>query len=341
MEQKRTFYLLDFFKNFFKWHNVPMMFYLFANLILIYFGTVMFTKLYISLFLRARTLPVSPTSMEYYVITAAVIAGVYFIALVLSLSPIGEWILRIKMHCYPIEDAAVRERIIPLFEEVYAAALRNGTSVSEHIKIFIQAGDDPNAFAVGRRTVCITTALLTRPDEEIKGILAHEFGHLAHQDTDLNLVVNIANWLTNLVFLGVWAVLFLARLMMKLATMIIAYFGKDIESFVLSMGEMIFTSLAFLCVTLFQKLWLTVGNLLLLITNRGTEYQADEFAVMLGYGEGLVKFLYTLPDSEEGRKNPFKKILRAIATVGATHPATWKRIAAIQKLSNTRIAAYR
>ncbi len=340
MERKRTFYVLDFLKNFFKWHNVPMMIYLIVNLLFIYLGTMMLTQLYISFFAGDHSLPISLTSTEYYVITAAVIAGVYFIALVLSLSPIGEWILRKKLHCNIIEDTDIQNRIIPIFDEVYSAALRESSSVSDHVRIFIQASDDPNAFAVGRRTVCITTALLAYSDEEIKGVLAHEFGHLAHKDTDLCLVVNIANWLTNIIFLGVWALLFLIRLMMKLLTVVVALLGENIAALASSLVEIIFTAFAFLCVTLFQKLWLIVGNLLLLATSRGNEYKADEFALRLGYQDGLLGFFYTLPDAVEGHRNTFKKILEAIATVGATHPATWKRIAAIKKLSNARIAVY-
>ncbi|MFQ6860984.1 MAG: M48 family metalloprotease [Beduini sp.] len=41
--------------------------------------------------------------------------------------------------------------------------------------------DGANAFAKGRRTICITREMLNAPVKEIKAVLGHEFGHLAHK----------------------------------------------------------------------------------------------------------------------------------------------------------------
>ena len=36
----------------------------------------------------------------------------------------------------------------------------------------------PNAFATGRKTICVTEGMLSMPVEQIKATLGHEFGHL-------------------------------------------------------------------------------------------------------------------------------------------------------------------
>jgi heat shock protein HtpX len=55
-------------------------------------------------------------------------------------------------------------------------------------KVCIAENQQPNAFATGRdpehAAVCVTTGLLDRvSDEELSGVLAHEFGHVKNRDT--------------------------------------------------------------------------------------------------------------------------------------------------------------
>lgn len=331
----KNFYFFDFLKNFFKWHNIPLMIYLLVNLALIYTGTVAVVYYAAITYYDGDTsaMPIDISSYKFYIIAAAAIALTYFIVLSISLSPIGEWILRIKFRCKKIKDPRMKARIYPLFDEVYSAARKKSPAISGSVKVFVQYSKTPNAFAVGRRSVCVTTGLLKRPDVEIKGIMGHEFGHLAHKDTDLNLVVNIASWMTNIVFLGVWFVVFAVRIVLKIIALFVSVVSLGSASFVSDIFNIVVDVIAFLGVYLLQKLWLIIGNLLLMARSRGAEYQADKFSFELGYKEGLMSFFYALPDSSKGRRNPFKRVIKALATVGATHPQTWKRIKALEKLS--------
>lgn len=312
------------------------MIYLLINLFIIYTGSIMLTQVYAEIFTTDTYTPIDFTSQEYYIVTAVVIATVYFIALAISLSPIGEWLLRRKKHCIQIENSTLsvdsRERLLRLFNEVYNNAVLLEPSISNQVKLFIKADKEPNAFAMGRRTICVTTGLLDLPDEYIKGVLGHEFGHLAHKDTDIGLVINIANWLTNIVFMGVWILLYICKFSMRLCSFVFAVLGKSVMTLYKDLTDMLFTAMTFLFVQLFQKVWLVVGNLLFLATSRGAEYKADAFSCELGYSNGLVAFFKLLPDAVEGKRSPFQKIISSLATVGATHPATWKRIESIQML---------
>lgn len=338
MNKIKNFYVFDFLKNFFKWHNVPMMIYLLMNLIFIYIGTIVFASSGIMAYYdeNPAATPIDVSSNEFYLVTAGLIALIYFLAISISLSPIGEWILRKKLHCNVIQDEYTLKRIYPIFQEVYLAAREKSPAISDDVKIFIQQSDDANAFAVGRRSVCITTGLLKYSDNEIKGILGHEFGHLAHKDTDMNLVVNIANWMTNIIFLFVWIIIYALKFSLKFCKFIISLFSDGLGA-LFSLYEIFISIITFLSVYLFQKLWLIIGNLLLLATSRGAEYKADKFSYELGYGDGLLEFFYKLPDSIKGHKNPFKRFVAALATVGATHPRTWKRIEAVQKIDSKQV----
>ena len=315
-----------------------MMIYLIMNLLFIYMGTVIFVSSGITAYYdeNPAAMPIDVASKEFYLITAAIISVIYFLAICISLSPIGEWILRKKLHCSKIEDEYIIERIYPIFQEVYLAAREKSPAISDDVKIFIQLSDEENAFAVGRRSVCITTGLLSCSDDEIKGILGHEFGHLAHKDTDMNLVVNIANWMTNIIFLFSWIIIYVLKFSFKIMSFFVSLFSNGLGSLI-KLYEIFISVITFLTIYLFQKLWLIIGNLLLLAKSRGAEYKADEFSYELGYGKGLLEFFYKLPDAVKGNKNPFKKFIAALATVGATHPKTWKRIEAIQKFDSKQL----
>lgn len=102
------------------------------------------------------------------------------------------------------------------------------------------------------------------PESQIKATLAHEFGHLAHKDTDLILVVS-------------------------------------------------------------------VGNLIVMKSSRGNEFEADEFSFNLGYGNDLCILLNSIGNS--GAKGLF-------ANLASSHPDKHDRIAKLQELGSTYRTTY-
>lgn len=80
--------------------------------------------------------------------------------------------------------------------------------------------EDPNAFATGRKTICVTEGMLHMPESQIKATLGHEFGHLAHKDTDLILVVSVGNLIVSAFILGIRLVIDLFHLVFGLCTIL-------------------------------------------------------------------------------------------------------------------------
>lgn len=87
--------------------------------------------------------------------------------MVIALSPIGEWILRVQNGCKSISDPADKERFEPLFQEVYSKAKQMNPGLPDNIRLFISNNEEPNAFATGRKTVCVTRGLSIYSDEQI------------------------------------------------------------------------------------------------------------------------------------------------------------------------------
>jgi len=329
------FYLFDFLRSLMKVEKIPIILYLMVDSLFAFAGVMIIFSLF---FESGMTEAQTTMCMVLSVV-------IYLAAIALSLSPIGEWVLRKKLKCDDIRevcDPATESRLTLLFNEVYEKARKLNPSISDNIRLFIQKESaEANAFAVGRRSICVSGGLLVLPDEQIKAILAHEFGHLANKDTDLNLVVNIANLFMNFLFLIGWAVLIFYKIVCWILSLIMGLAGETAGAITGKLMELVFTLMSFVLIRLVQYIWNIIGSLFIKLASRGAEYEADEFAYNLGYGEDLTAFFKTLPDSVHRRGIAgFGRLIRntveALATLGDTHPATWKRIERLESYSTQK-----
>lgn len=285
-------YISDFIQSLTKKENLGTLVYVIANIILLSM-----------MFMASGDL--NPFSSFIMVLV------IYTISMTIALSPIGEWMLRVQLGCRKIKRRDMLQRLEPLFNEVYERARELQPSIPNNVSLYISNDMSPNAFATGRKTICVTKGLLQLSDEEIKGILAHEFGHLAHKDTDLLLVISVGNIIVTGLFVVINFIL-------------TAFSSSDDDSDVGSSISFV-ASIANLFVIAFMWIWTTVGALLVNSSSRANEYKADEFAFNLGYGYHLASSLDSF-NSCGKVKNGF---LRAIH---ATHPPIDDRIGRLQEL---------
>lgn len=239
---------------------------------------------------------------------------IYGISLMLALSPLGEWYLRWEAGCKKIKRKEFIDRLEPLFYSVYEKAKKQDPSISDEVQFYMSEDPSPNAFATGRKTVCITKGLLSLDDAQIKGILGHEFGHLAHKDTDLVLLVYVGNMIFNAIIMIINVVV--------LIVMAIGM-GTFIRSEKLSalLTHLLYT----VTVGFLLWIWAKIGLWLTMKTSRNNEYEADEFSFELGYGNGLCSGLEAIASGGAPDKGLF-------AGLAASHPDTDDRIARLQSL---------
>ena len=246
----------------------------------------------------------------------------YLISMTAALSPLGEWLLRRRTECKPVDDPEVAERIEPIFYEVYMAAKERDPNMPDNIRLFMNDDPMPNAFATGRRTVCVTKGLLTMSDDEIRASLGHEFGHLSHKDTDRVLVITIGNTFITAIC---WLAQIGAIIGEVMCHFMAIFMGEDgiFVSLIATLSRLICVSF----INLFMRVWTWLGIMLCMKTSRGNEYQADEFSYHLGYGAGLISMLTFLSKMEGGVKPN-----GLLATLAASHPSTEDRINRVKQL---------
>ncbi|MGL4873086.1 MAG: M48 family metalloprotease [Clostridium sp.] len=234
---------------------------------------------------------------------------VYLVSLVVVLSPIGEWILRLQTGCKKIKHEEIINRLYPLFNEVYARAKKLNPSIPEDIQLFISDNEEPNAFATGRKTICLTRGFLRYSDEQIKATFAHELGHLAHKDTDLILMITVGNFIITGIFI-------FYRIIINITGFVIGTVSEGAVA-------IIYTICIDIILVAMMWLWTKIGIVLTMYSSRENEYLADEFAFDCGYGESLIDVLDTF--SGEGQKGLW-------ANLASSHPESEKRILKLQEL---------
>jgi len=246
----------------------------------------------------------------------------YFVSLLIALSPVGEWILRLQTGCKKIKNDEQRNFIEPIFREVYDKARAQDPSISDSVKLYMNHDEAPNAFATGRKTICVTEGMLSMPVEQIKATLGHEFGHLAHKDTDLILVVAVGNLIVS-------AFILLFRLAIDLVHLLFVFSSVFVGGSEGVFGALISTvyHLAMTAVVVgLTWIWTKIGVLLVMKSSRANEYEADEFSFRLGYGNELCALL----DSFSGTNAN-----GLFANLVSSHPDKDDRIARLQELGAT------
>ena len=287
----RNVYFVDFLCRLFSKENIPLCIYLVINMVII--GGIM-SVLFV--------LPLQWGMLSGFF--------VYLATIVIALSPIGEFIVRFQTGCKKIKDPEIMSRLEPLF---YEKAKMQEPLISDSVRLYMNDDESENAFATGRRTICVTRGLLNMPDEVIKATLGHEFGHLAHKDTDRCLLVVLGNT----AIAGICTLIELGALFFNIVASVMAAFTRNENSFIVAMFG-VFSSVVMLgIVRCFTKLWTWIGILLVMKTSRNNEYMADAFSCRLGYRDSLCLLLQHFGDDHP--KGLF-------ASLASSHPENADRI---------------
>ena len=238
-----------------------------------------------------------------------VIFIIYMVSIIIAFSSFGERVLCLMAGARKMTRVDMRIRMIPLLEIVYNKAKRKTPRLTNKIVLKVIYTPEPNAYAIGRRTVCVTEGLFKLPDDVIQGILAHEIAHLAYRHNEIQLLIGGGNFIVTALIL-----------IMKLISAIIAVFslisGFRRRSFSTAFAGVIFAAIIWL--------WTKFCMLFLMWSMRECEYDADKYATELGYGLELAKGLDAI-----GTNRPQESLLKALYS---THPNTHDRIGRLQQM---------
>ena len=236
----------------------------------------------------------------------------YVLSLIFSFSPIGQAILCAINGARKMTRSDMRERILPVVEEVYSAAKHKTPYLPDRINIRIMYDPNPNAFAIGTNTICITEGMLDMPDNLIAGIIAHEMGHLALQHTVIQILIGGGN-------------IIITFMMLILEVLKIIFSAGSIVGTVRRDGNLNWVAAIFAAMSAgLIFVWTKFCMLILMSSSRANEYAADEYAFQIGYGDDLAEALDRLTMGMP--QATFLKLL------SSSHPEPADRIGRLQSM---------
>lgn len=208
------------------------------------------------------------------------------------------------------EDAA----IAPLWSEIVRAA----GLTDDHYVVRILPSEELNAFACGGHLVVVTSFAvdeLTTP--ELQGVLAHEVSHHLGLHT---VAITIGHWLSTPVVL-------LARIGVFLENVAIAAqrsYGKDSPAIdgITNLAAVIIRALSWIF-TAAIRASVALGNLV----GHGSEFDADQRAVRMGFGRELASALRRVLAAQ-----PTPRPVGWRARMASSHPSPRTRVARIEAL---------
>ena len=242
----------------------------------------------------------------------------YAVSIAFAFLPIGEKILRVIHGARHVKTARDKEQLMPMYQAVFDSSFQHDSgSVSPFVRLLIIDDFDINACAFGRKSICVTRgAVNALSEDELKGIIAHEFGHLAHGNTIATLLTSLGNGFFSVIvgILGIFIFGFRFAL-------------KKFQN--IKIIQILFSGI----VAVFNFIiWLFTGfgKIILSLNSRESEFSADTYARNIGYGENLIEVLYTLRQFEWSNKDDIK------SRITASHPYTDDRIEWLEYLEQAK-----
>lgn len=338
-------YIADFFKKLFQKNNWVVLIYMVMNIVvsaLFIMGLGVFLT-------QVMTGTFAFDQYNYFGvfgISALVFLVIYLLSLLVTLSPLGEAVVRLKYKCKKVERADQINFLEAIYREVLEKAQAVDAHLDENARIYITESPETTVFALGRRTLTFTSGIFELPEEKIKALLARELGHISQKDTDFLLLVLTGGFLVTACIWIVRIALYLCLVPVFVLAALAYVFGKLLALLLKNLAaaegggvigaliDVICKPIPWLAKKLFalvnwfgktlSKGWSKVGVAIVLKTRGATEFGADEFAFNCGYGDALIDVI-TNEDLADQAEGIFKDIVKA-------YPSRDARIAKLQEL---------
>jgi len=228
----------------------------------------------------------------------------YLILIPLAFTPLAEMLWRLVNGVRPLRLNSEKERLLPLFKEVYEGAIKIDPKISSDIRLYIKEDMSINAFAFGKHTLILTRgSIMLLSDDCLKGLMAHELGHFSYKHTNAVLLMMVAH-LPMTFFL-------------KKFTDLKNYYDNSEKRM------SIFTFIIRLIIDYIYYMLRAIsfiGELILMKTSRANEYVADNFAHECGFGADLTNVLIEIYEVSVSKPQSVREQFRS------SHPHITLRI---------------
>lgn len=237
------------------------------------------------------------------------------------ISPVGDPIVRLFCGAKTIERKDWQSKLNIVMQSIKTNTESRNIPIPENIKIFYISSPMPNCFSIGK-SVCLSSALLDSDISVIKGCVAHETAHLVSHDSVSTLLVNIGNF----------PMMAFVALLQGLSSVnrFTSMFNRSVI-----IGLIHFFVAAILFVPrIILRIFLGITRLIMSVGSRQKEFEADRFAVEMGFGRELRHaLLQTDFESQTETRGLWQNLISA-------HPSVHDRVGRIDSLLGNNSAHY-
>lgn len=231
---------------------------------------------------------------------------IYLIIIILVQSEIYEYFILLTMGARPLKTMEEKNLLESLFDEVKS----KGTDTD--LRLYIVNDISINAYAIGSRTIAITKgAVKGLSKSQLEGMIAHEMGHHYYGTPLIVMATTLFSGIFGLLGIVIKLFIYLVRLITRVDDN-----PNEANLFfraIISISNLLYLASSFITAVITR------------ILSRFKEYNADQYAVSIGYGDGLLSALYQLDNINWDGYNNMKQHLTR------THPYLYDRIAHIEK----------
>lgn len=240
-------------------------------------------------------------SMPFYIV---------LLYILYSLSPLNVWVMQMKEGYKPL-GAHERVRLERLLAEM---------GMERKLNIYRNRDARMNAVTFGFNTIGLTGGILAAAsDEELKGIISHEVGHISHYDFVYQVLLFS---MQSLGYRCLYGLFLIPALVFGIIGNLMIAVVPAVRFAVAGIAKLWWGIYKLLHHTIYGISRMADVNI-----NKYAEYRCDTYAARYGCGEGLLSFLHRLAAAETGGERP-----SFTEYVMSTHPATEKWIARLEKL---------
>lgn len=246
---------------------------------------------------------------------------IYGIAVLLMISPVGEAFVRLFCGAKTIERRDWQNKLNIVMQSIKTSAESRNITISGNIRIFYISSPIPNCFSIGK-SICLSSALLDSDISVIKGCVAHETAHLVSYDSVATLLVYIGN----LPMMAIFALLQGLSSVNRFTSM----FNRSV---IIGLIHFFIAAILFIPRILLRVL-LEITRVIMSVGSRQKEFEADRFAVEIGFGRELRHaLLQTDFESQTETRGLWQNLVSA-------HPSVHDRVGRIDSLLGNNSAHY-
>lgn len=239
----------------------------------------------------------SHQSILHALIAFVVMFSLYFIFVMV----IGESIARMMLKANIQISLDERTALNVAFANAYTITKRKSPTISNNIKLYVFAGITIDGYAFGRHTLCLSSAALSLPEQDLTTLFLIKFAQFAHHDSEILAILTAGNiWYVTIAIICKCNIYFFAFITWLVSAFMRHGFGGSVLGKVFK----VVADATEKVILIFIKVTLMLG----IHSYMNNVYINDTFVCDCGYKNALLRFLRDFEPEQIGEETLFGTI---------------------------------